>query len=50
MSGNRKFYLALYDVADSSRLAQTLNLIRIHAYGGQKSAYEVYLRIQNEMT
>lgn len=43
MSGNRKFYLALYDVADSSRLAQTLNLIRNHAYGGQKSAYEVYL-------
>lgn len=39
----RKLYLALYYVADPSRLASTLSLIRGHAYGGQKSAYEVYL-------
>ncbi|WP_432787033.1 CRISPR-associated endoribonuclease Cas2 [Oligella sp. MSHR50489EDL] len=39
----RKLYLALYDIADPKRLASTLALVRDHAYGGQKSAYEVYL-------
>lgn len=39
----RKFYLALYDVANPGRLAATLDVVRNHSYGGQKSAYEVYL-------
>ena len=39
----RKLYLALYDIANPRRLAATLALVRNHSYGGQKSAYEVYL-------
>lgn len=40
---NRQFYLALYDISNSGRLAATLALIRAHACGGQKSVYEIYL-------
>lgn len=40
---NRQFYLALYDISNSGRLAATLALIRAHSCGGQKSVHEIYL-------
>lgn len=40
---DRALYLAAYDVADARRLRLSLELIKGHATGGQKSAYECYL-------
>jgi len=39
----RTLYLAAYDVADHRRLRVALELIKGHATGGQKSAYECFL-------
>lgn len=39
----RSLFLAAYDVADPRRLKLSLELIKGHATGGQKSAYECYL-------
>ena len=40
---DRDLFLAGYDVADPRRLRLALDLIKGHATGGQKSAYECYL-------
>lgn len=40
---DRALYLAAYDVADPKRLRLSLELIKGHATGGQKSAYECFL-------
>jgi CRISPR-associated protein Cas2 len=40
---SRQLYIAAYDVTDDRRLRASLELVRNHAGGGQKSAYEVYL-------
>ncbi len=40
---DRALYLAAYDVADPRRLRLSLELIKGHATGGQKSAYECFL-------
>lgn len=39
----RQLHLACYDVADPSRLAAALKLVRRYATGGQKSAHELFL-------
>ncbi|MBX5460765.1 MAG: CRISPR-associated endonuclease Cas2 [Steroidobacteraceae bacterium] len=39
----RDLYLAAYDVADRKRLRASLELVKGHATGGQKSFYEVFL-------
>jgi CRISPR-associated protein Cas2 len=39
----RDLFLAAYDVADPRRLRVSLELVKGHATGGQKSAYECYL-------
>ncbi|HXH04217.1 MAG TPA: CRISPR-associated endonuclease Cas2 [Candidatus Competibacteraceae bacterium] len=43
MKGNRRLHLAAYDIADPGRLREALKLVRAHACGGQKSAYECFL-------
>ena len=40
---DRALFLAAYDVADPRRLRVALDLIKGHATGGQKSAYECFL-------
>jgi CRISPR-associated protein Cas2 len=40
---SRQFYLAAYDVSCPRRLHAALQLIKGHATGGQKSAYECWL-------
>ena len=40
---NRDFYIAAYDIASPKRLRQALRIVRGHATGGQKSAYECFL-------
>lgn len=42
---NRQLYLAAYDVADPRRLRHALELVKGHATGGQKSAYECWLTV-----
>lgn len=44
----RSLFLAAYDVADPRRLRLSLELIKGHATGGQKSAYECYLNDTEE--
>jgi CRISPR-associated protein Cas2 len=39
----RDLYLAAYDVCDPRRLRAALDLVKGHATGGQKSAYECFL-------
>ncbi len=39
----RDLYLAAYDIAEPRRMAAMLDLVRGHATGGQKSAYEIFL-------
>ncbi|OIP07942.1 MAG: CRISPR-associated protein Cas2 [Betaproteobacteria bacterium CG2_30_68_42] len=39
----RDLFLASYDVADPMRLREALVLVKGHATGGQKSAYECFL-------
>lgn len=39
----RALFLAAYDVADPRRLRVALDLVKGHATGGQKSAYECFL-------
>lgn len=39
----RKLYLAAYDIRHPSRLPPALRVVRAHASGGQKSAYECWL-------
>ncbi len=39
----RTLYLAAYDVADPRRLRLSLELVKGHATGGQKSVYECFL-------
>ncbi|TSE31880.1 CRISPR-associated endonuclease Cas2 [Tepidimonas charontis] len=39
----RSLYLAAYDVADARRLRLSLELVKGHATGGQKSVYECFL-------
>lgn len=40
---SRSLYLTAYDIADPSRQRASLDLIKGHATGGQKSAYECFL-------
>lgn len=40
---DRALFLAAYDVADPRRLRVALDLVKGHATGGQKSAYECFL-------
>jgi CRISPR-associated protein Cas2 len=40
---HRKLYVAAYDVRHPARLPQALRVVRGHASGGQKSAYECWL-------
>lgn len=40
---DRALFLAAYDVADPRRLRLALDLVKGHATGGQKSAYECFL-------
>ncbi len=40
---DRDLFLAAYDVADPRRLRLALDLVKGHATGGQKSAYECHL-------
>ena len=39
----RGLYIAAYDIASPKRLRATLKVIKGHATGGQKSAYECFL-------
>ncbi len=39
----RDLYIAAYDIASDRRLRAALKLIKGHATGGQKSAYECFL-------
>jgi CRISPR-associated protein Cas2 len=40
---NRDLYIAAYDIASPKRLRTALKVVRGHATGGQKSAYECFL-------
>ena len=40
---NRDLYIAAYDITSARRLRTTLKLVKGHATGGQKSAYECFL-------
>ena len=40
---NRDLYIAAYDVSSARRLRSVLKLVKGHATGGQKSAYECFL-------
>lgn len=40
---NRDLYIAAYDIASGRRLRMALKLVKGHATGGQKSAYECFL-------
>lgn len=40
---DRTLFLAAYDVAEPRRLRVALDLVKGHATGGQKSAYECFL-------
>jgi CRISPR-associated protein Cas2 len=46
----RNLFLAAYDVADPHRLKASLELVKGHATGGQKSAYECFLTRAEEGT
>lgn len=39
----RDLYIAAYDIASAKRLRAALKLVKGHATGGQKSAYECFL-------
>ena len=41
--GNRDLYIAAYDISSARRLRAALKLVKRHATGGQKSAYECFL-------
>jgi CRISPR-associated protein Cas2 len=41
--GERDLYIAAYDISCARRLRATLKLVKGHATGGQKSAYECFL-------
>lgn len=45
---DRSLFLAAYDVAEPRRLKLALDLIKGHATGGQKSAYECFLNASEE--
>ncbi len=40
---NRDLYIAAYDIASAKRLRAALKIVKGHATGGQKSAYECFL-------
>jgi CRISPR-associated protein Cas2 len=40
---NRDLYIAAYDISSDKRLRAALKLVKRHATGGQKSAYECFL-------
>lgn len=40
---NRDLYIAAYDISSARRLRAALKLVKGHATGGQKSAYECFL-------
>lgn len=42
---NRQLYVVAYDVREPSRLAAALRVVKNFASGGQKSAYECWLSI-----
>jgi CRISPR-associated protein Cas2 len=41
----RDLYIAAYDIASPRRLRAALKLVKGHATGGQKSAYECFLTV-----
>ncbi|MEW5977187.1 MAG: CRISPR-associated endonuclease Cas2 [Acidobacteriota bacterium] len=40
---HRDLYIAAYDISSAQRLRAALKLVKGHATGGQKSAYECFL-------
>ena len=43
MATNRDLYITAYDIASPKRLRAALQIVKGHATGGQKSAYECFL-------
>jgi CRISPR-associated protein Cas2 len=41
--GQRRLYLAAYDISRPSRLVTVLKIVRGYATGGQKSVHEIFL-------
>jgi CRISPR-associated protein Cas2 len=42
---DRDLYIAAYDITSDQRLRAALKLVKEHATGGQKSAYECFLTV-----